>query len=70
MIIDGQKVKGLGKYHKISIQIQEFKLQIGFCALRLDEMDMLLDVAWLMQWSTYTTKLEEQVTKFNWQGLL
>jgi hypothetical protein len=31
-------------------------------------MDMALGAEWLMQFGTYTTNLEEQFMKFNWQG--
>ena len=68
VVIDGQNVKEGGRCHKVSIQIQELKLQIGLYALLLEEMDMLLGAEWLMQLGTYTTKFEEQFMKFNWQG--
>jgi hypothetical protein len=48
-ITDGQKVKGVGRFHKVSVQIQELELQIGFYTLALNEMDMVLGVEWLMQ---------------------
>jgi hypothetical protein len=32
-IVDGQKVKGVGKFHVVSVQIQELELQTGFYAL-------------------------------------
>jgi hypothetical protein len=67
-IVDGQKVKGVGQCHKISIQIQELELQTRFYALPLNEMDMVLGAEWLMQLGTYTTNLEEQFMEFNWQG--
>ena len=52
MIVDGQKVKGVGKCHKVSIQNQELKLQTRFYALPLNEMAMVLGVEWLMQLGT------------------
>lgn len=33
MIIDGQKVGGVGRYHRVSIQIQEMDLQTSLYAL-------------------------------------
>jgi hypothetical protein len=51
-IIDGQKVKGVERCHKILVQIQELELQIGFYALLFNEMDKVLGSKWLMQLST------------------
>jgi hypothetical protein len=38
--VDGQQVKGLGRCHKVSIQIQNLELQTRYYALPLSEMDM------------------------------
>jgi hypothetical protein len=59
-VVDGQKVKEVGRCHKVSVQIQELELQTGLYTLPLEEMDMVLGVEWLMQLGTYTTNLEEQ----------
>jgi hypothetical protein len=67
-IANGQKVKEVGRCHKVSIQIQELELQTGLYALLLEEMDMVLGAKWLMQLGSYTTNLEEQFMEFNWQG--
>jgi hypothetical protein len=56
-IVDEQKVKGVGRCHKFSNQIQELELQIGFYALPLNDMDMVLSAQWLMQLGTYTSKV-------------
>jgi hypothetical protein len=61
MIINGQKVKGVGRCCKISIQIQDLELQAGFYAPPLDEMDIVLGIEWLIQLGIYTTNLEEQI---------
>jgi hypothetical protein len=65
MVVNGQKVKGVGRCHKVLVQIQELELQTRFYALPLDEMDMVLGAEWLMQLGTYTTNLEEQFMEFN-----
>lgn len=44
MIVDGQKIKGVGRCHKVSVHIQELELQTRFNTLPLDEMDIVLDV--------------------------
>ena len=59
IIIDGKKVEGVGRCHRVSVQIQEMDLQTSFYALRLYEMDMVLGGKWLMQLETYNI-LEEQ----------
>lgn len=59
IIIDGQKVEGVGRCHGVSVQIQEMDLQTSFYALRIYEMDMVLGEKWLMQLETYNI-LEEQ----------
>jgi len=48
-ITDGKKVKGVGRFHKFSVQIQELELQIGFYTPTLNEMHMMLGVEWLMK---------------------
>jgi hypothetical protein len=58
-IIDGQKVRGLGRCHKIFVQIQRLELDAGLYALPLNEMDMVLGAEWLMQLGTYTTNFEK-----------
>ena len=59
MIIDGQKVEGVGRCHRVSVQIQEMDLQTSFYALQLYGMDMVLGGKWLMQLENYNI-LEEQ----------
>ena len=51
--------------HKISVQVQELEINLGFYVLPLDGMDMVLGAKWLMQLGTYTTNLEEQFTDFH-----
>jgi hypothetical protein len=41
-VINGHKVKGIGRCHKIYVQIKKLELQIGFYNLPLDMMDMVL----------------------------
>jgi hypothetical protein len=67
-VANGQRVKEVGKCHKISVQIQELELQTGFYALPLEGMDMVLGAEWLIQLGSYATNLEEQFMEFNWQG--
>jgi hypothetical protein len=47
-ITNAHKVKGVGIFHKVSVQIQELGLKIGFYTLALNEMDMVLGVELLM----------------------
>lgn len=44
MITNGQKVKKVGRCHKVLIQIQELKLQTRLYALPIEEMDMMQSV--------------------------
>jgi hypothetical protein len=67
-IVDGQQVKQIGRYHKVSVQIQSLKLQMGCYAPPLNGMDMVLGEEWLMQMGTYATNLQEQFMEFKWQG--
>jgi hypothetical protein len=67
-VANGQKVKEVGKCHKISVQIQELELQPEFYALPLEGIDMVLGAKWLIQFGSYATNLEEQFMEFNWQG--
>ena len=60
---NGQMVKEVLKWHKVSIQIQDLELQTKLYTL-LGEMDIVLGVEWLMHLGSYTTNLEEQFMEF------
>lgn len=49
-IVDGQQVKGVGRFHKVFKLIHNWKPQEGFYTLQLSGMDMVLGVEWLMQY--------------------
>jgi hypothetical protein len=66
--IYGKKVKGVGRSHKIYVQIQELELQAQFYVIPLDDIDVVLSVKRLNQLGTYTTNLEKQFMQFNWIG--
>lgn len=66
--VHGQQVKGIGRCHKVPVQIQNLELQTECYTLPLSGMDMVLGVEWLMQLGTYATNLEEQFMEFKWQG--
>ena len=51
-------MKGLGKCHKVPLQVQDLNLQIKCYSLPLKGLDTVLGVEWIMQLSTYTTKLQ------------
>ena len=45
--IDGRQVEGIGKCHKVSLQIQDLNLQTKCYALPLNEIDVVLRAEWL-----------------------
>lgn len=65
-IIDGHVVV-IGQCHKVSLQIQELKLQTICYTLPLKYLDMVLGAEWLSQLGTYATNLKEQFMEFNWE---
>jgi hypothetical protein len=63
-VANGQQVKGIGRCHKVFVQIQSLELQTRCYALPLSGMDMVLGAEWLMQLGTYATNLQEQFMEF------
>jgi len=57
-IIDGH-VGVVGQCHKVSLQIQDLKLQTRCYTLPLKDVDMVLGAEWLSQLGTYATNLNE-----------
>jgi len=57
--IKDQQVEGVGKFHNVSLQVQDLNLQTGCYTRPLYVMDMVLGEEWLMQLGTYTTNLQE-----------
>lgn len=69
MVANSQEIARVGKCHRVSIQIQGYKLQTKFNTLLLDGIDVLFGVKWLMQLRTYATDLQQQFMKrCKWQG--
>ena len=48
MSADEQKVKEVGRCHKVLVQIQKLELQTGLYTLLLDEMDTVLGAEWFI----------------------
>jgi hypothetical protein len=65
--IDGQQIKGVGRFHKVYVHIKNMELQIGY-VFYLCGMDKVLGEEWLMQLGTYTTNLQEKFMEFKWHG--
>jgi hypothetical protein len=56
-IVDGQPIRGVGRCHKVSINIQNLELQAGYYALSLCGIDMVLGAECPMQRGMYATNL-------------
>jgi hypothetical protein len=61
-----QVITRIEKCHKVSIQIQNFKLQMRYFTTW--GMGILLGATWLMQLGTYATNIQKQFMKFRWKG--
>jgi len=65
-VIDGH-MGVVGRCHKVSLQIQDLKLQTICYTLPLKDVHMVLGAEWLSQLGTYATNLNEQFMEFNWE---
>jgi hypothetical protein len=68
MVVDGKKIKNVGKCHKVKLQIQDFNLESEFYTVPLGGVDVVLGVQWLQTLGTYSINHQENFIKFKWQG--
>jgi hypothetical protein len=65
---NGQPIEGIRQCCKISIHIQNLKLQTRYYTLPICGIDMVLGEKWLVPLGTYATNLQEQFMEFKWKG--
>jgi hypothetical protein len=53
MVVDGKKIDGVGKFHKVKLQIEDYELEIGFYTVPLGAVDVVLGIQWLQILGTY-----------------
>ena len=56
MVVDGKKIKKVGKCHKVKLQIQDYNLELEVYAVPLGGVDAVLGIQWLQKLGTYSAK--------------
>jgi hypothetical protein len=67
MVANG-KIIGVGKCHKVKLQIEDYELESGFYTIPLGGVDIVLGVQCLQTLGTYSTNHQKQFIKFKWEG--
>jgi hypothetical protein len=68
MVADGKRIDGVGKCHKVKLQIEDYELESGFYTVPLGGVDIVLGVQWLQTLGTYSANHQKQFIKFKWGG--
>jgi predicted aspartyl protease len=68
MVADGKKIDGVGKCHKVKLQIEDYELETGFYTVPLGGVDVVLGIQWLQMLGTYSANHQKQFIKFKWEG--
>jgi hypothetical protein len=63
-----KKIEGMGKHHKVKLQIQDYILESQFYIVPLGGVDVVLGVQWLQTLGTYSANHKKHFIKFRWQG--
>jgi hypothetical protein len=69
MVADGKKIDGVGKCHKIKLQVVNYELESGFYTVPLGGVDIVLGIQWLQMLGTCSTNHQKQFIKFKWEGI-
>ena len=54
MVEDVKKNDGVGKCHKIKLQVVDYELESGFYIVSLGGVDVVLGIQWLQMLGTYS----------------
>jgi hypothetical protein len=59
-----EKIEGVGKCHKVKLQIQDYNLESQFYIVSLGGVDVVLGVQWLQTLGTYFVNHQKHFIKF------
>ena len=68
MVADGKCIDGVGKCHKVKLQLRNHAMESSFYTVPLGGVDVVLGVQWLRTLGTYSTNHIKQFIKFEWDG--
>jgi len=54
MVADDKRIDGVRKFHKVKLQIEDYKLESGFYTVPLGGVDIVLGAQWLLTLGTYS----------------
>ena len=66
-MVDGKKI-GVGKCHKVKLQIEDYELETRFYTVPLGGVDVVLGIQWSQTLGTYSANHQKQFIKFKWEG--
>ena len=55
MVADGKQIDGVGKCHKVKLQLSNYAIESSFYMVPLRGVDVVLGVQWLRRLGTYST---------------
>eukprot|EP00253_Pinus_taeda_P030836 PITA_30836 len=68
MVADGKQIDGVGKCHKIKLQLSDYAIESSFYTVPLGGVDVALGVQWLRTLGTYSANHIKQFIKFKCDG--
>lgn len=68
MVADGKQIDGVGKCHKVKLQLSDYALGSSFYMVPLGGVDVVLGVIWLRTLGTYSGNHIKQFIRFKWDG--
>ena len=68
MVADGKRIDGVGKCHKVKLQLSDYAMESSFYTVPLGGVDAILSVQWLRTLGTYSTNHIKQFIRFKRDG--
>eukprot|EP00253_Pinus_taeda_P002639 PITA_02639 len=68
MVADGKQIDGVGKCHKVKLQLSDYAMESSFYTVPLGGVDVVLGVQWLRSLGTCSANHIKQFIKFKWDG--
>lgn len=68
MVVDGKQIDGVGKCHKVKLQLSDYAIESSFYTVPLGGVDVVLGVQWLRTLGTYSANHIKHFIKFKWDG--
>lgn len=68
MVADGKRINGVGRCHKVKMELNGYEMQSSFYTVPLGGVDAVLGIKWLQMPGTYSANHQKQFITFKWNG--